>query len=113
LIEFYKEQLRHQIERSPFSEDFIINTIEPLQLESVFGDKETRGDAGGCIVRGIFDNSIDHDVPHSATKPKPRLVLYLFPRNLPQDTTITIRGKQYKIRKQEADANIGYVIHLN
>jgi hypothetical protein len=113
LTDFQKEQLQYQIERSPFSEEFVITCEGPLELVSVFGEVEMRGDDTGCIVRGLFDSSIDQDTAHSVSKPKPRLMVYSFPRDLPQDTSITVRGKAYRIRKQEVDTNIGYVIHLN
>jgi hypothetical protein len=114
LTDFYKERLRRGIEGSPFSEDFVIHLAGPLEFESAFGEVETRGDASGRIAaRGLFNSGVERDAARETTKPAPRVVLYAAPRLLPRDTVVTVRGEEFRARKMESDASLGFVIHLN
>jgi hypothetical protein len=92
----FPEQLRWQLERSPFSEDF---TVEP-ESDPPF------------TVRGIFDESVLTGDERKTTRPVPRILLYEAPEYISGKTKVIARGKVYHAQKHEIDANIGVVLYL-
>jgi hypothetical protein len=133
-------QLKWQIEESPDSEEFIIpsgggapewlinggdaNTVEwqtmfdgggagtPLSEYVYFFD--SNGGGGADIkLRGIFDECVENDKARQTTRRVPRVILFSAPSGNKKGVQIIIRGKAYRIEKQEIDANIGIVLRLN
>jgi hypothetical protein len=116
LIDFYQEQLRYQIEGSPFSEDFIISVAgdEPVCLAALDGTElTTLGSGEGELrVRGIFDESVERETGNKAIRNKPRLYVYRWINPMPQSTKVIVRGKEYAATSYDKDANTGIVVWL-
>ncbi|MDR3355793.1 MAG: hypothetical protein LBO04_01225 [Spirochaetaceae bacterium] len=135
---FRLRQLKWQIEESPDSEDFIIpagggssewlvegGTPDTIQWETMYdgGNAETPeseyryfldGNSGENItVRGIFDECVENDKGRGTTRRVPRVILFSVPAGNKRGVPIIIRGREYKIEKQEIDANIGIILRLN
>jgi hypothetical protein len=93
----YEENLKWQIEQSPFSEEF---TVTPP--------------AGGepFIVRGIFDKSVKIDDGKMSTIGVPRIIVFSVPAYDPGKTEILVRKKTFRIQKHETDANVGCLLFL-
>lgn len=129
-LSFRLSQLKWQIEESPDSEEFVIPTggeapewmidggdADTVQWQTMFdgGDAQTpeggyqyflAGNSGGDIVlRGIFDECVENDGGRGATRRAPRVILFSVPAGNKKGAAIVIRGKTYKIEKQEIDAN--------
>jgi hypothetical protein len=137
-LSFRLQQLKWQIEESPDSEEFIIpigaalpdwiingGDAGTVQWETMFdgGNALTpesdyqyflQGDTGeNIITRGIFDECVENDAGRGATRRVPRVILFSVPAGNKRGVPIIIRGKTYKIEKQEIDANIGIILRLN
>jgi hypothetical protein len=95
----FDADLRHIIEESPFSEDFMVHPVDG-------GESFT--------IRGIFDESVltGDDKKAVVTRPVPRIMLYEVPCYVSGKTQVTVRGKRYKAQKHEVDSNIGAVLFL-
>jgi hypothetical protein len=88
------EDLRFQIENSPFSEDFIVYAPE-----------------GESAIRGLFDESVMADEKQQSTRVVPRITVVDFPQDT-AEIVIRVRGKDYHVNKRDVDANIGIVVWL-
>jgi hypothetical protein len=135
---FRLRQLKWQIEESPDSEEFIIpfggeapewvidgGEAGAIQWQTMFdgGNAQTPEDgyqyylAGvtgeDIILRGIFDECVENDAGRGATRRVPRVILFSVPAGNKKGAVVIIRGKTYKIEKQEIDANIGIILRLN
>jgi hypothetical protein len=128
------EDLRFQIERSPFSEDiafigdeetwvidsggartvdfefaFFNGGAEDIDFEYVLAPD---GAGIGVVVRGIFDESAERDEGSKATRRKPRAVVFGWPKAARAGTRLRIRGREYTAASFEKDANLGMVVWL-
>ena len=63
-------------------------------------------------LRGIFDESAKKDDRTGAIRRVPRVTLFAVPSGNKKGVPIIVRGKEYKIDRQEVDANIGIVLWL-
>jgi hypothetical protein len=136
--DFRLRQLKWQIEQSPDSEEFVISSggqtpdwiingedAGTIQWQTMFdgGGADTPESAylyflssytGGDIkIRGIFDECVENDKERGATRRVPRVILFAVPAGIKRGVPVIIRGKEYKIEKQEIDANTGIVLRLN
>ncbi len=93
----FSEDLKAQIEQSPFSEIF---TVTPA------------GGGEPFSIRGIFDESVLIIDGKSTTRPVPRIMLYEMPEYESGKTEVVVRGRIYHAQKHETDANTGYVLWL-
>ena len=98
MIATFADQLKSQIEDSPFSREM---SIAPAI-------------AGGdpIIVRGIFDESVRSDENRKTTVPVPRILLYQKPAYTPRETQATIGGETFILCRHEIDAELGTLIYL-
>jgi hypothetical protein len=136
--DFRLRQLKWQIELSPDSEEFIIPSggqtpdwiinggdAGTIQWQTMFdgGGADTPESAyqyflssytvGDIKIRGIFDECAENDRERGATRRVPRVILFAVPAGIKRGVPVIIRGKEYKIEKQEIDANTGIVLRLN
>jgi hypothetical protein len=137
-LSFRLRQLKWQIEQSPDSEDFIIPTgglapdwiinggnADAAEWLTMFDGGGADAPEGGyryllsggwrddIVVRGVFDESVENDKERQTTRRVPRVILFSVPAGNKKGVKIIVRGKTYKIEKQEIDANIGIVLRLN
>jgi hypothetical protein len=119
----YADDLRFQIERSPFSEEIVFagnpgdsvldgeNTIEFVTVAGGKGFEYTLLE-NGVAVRGLFDESAERDEASRATRRKPRVTVFGCPLWVRTGTHVLVRGKQFAVTSYEADANLGIVVWL-
>jgi hypothetical protein len=67
------------------------------------------GGETGVVMRGIFDESVERDEGSKATRRKPRVILFAWPREARAGTRVIIRGREFAVTSFEADANLGTV----
>jgi hypothetical protein len=117
----YADDLRFQIERSPFSEEIVFAGNpgdpvlgDPVEFVTVAGGKEFDYTLleNGVAVRGLFDESVERDEASRATRRKPRVTVFGCPLWVRTGTHVLVRGKQFAVTSYEADANLGIVVWL-
>jgi hypothetical protein len=111
----YREQLKYQLEQSPFSEEIIVTfeTHNPVCLAAV--DKQETAifeSSGELRIMGIFDESVEREMNTSAIRKKPRVYVYRWLSPMPEGTRVVVRGKQYSATSYDKDANMGIVVWL-
>jgi hypothetical protein len=122
----YADDLRFQIERSPFSEEITVCMFRPFtkdckDIEFVFAYSNNAvldyrivpvGAGTGVVVRGIFDESVERDEGSKALRRKLRVRVYGWPKSAGHATAVRIRDTEYAVTSYEADANLGIVVWL-
>ena len=127
---FFAEDLRFQLEESPFSEAFTLrwggdgegSGDGPAVLAALDGTEISTIDglnisviaalAEGLDIRGIFDESAERDAGSKAVRVKPRILVFRWPVPSPAGMRVTVRGKEYAVASQERDANMGIAVWL-
>jgi hypothetical protein len=117
---FFLEDLRFQLEDSPFSEEITLRwagegsgdgpalaALDGTEISAIDGAGE-----GGLALRGIFDESPERDAGTKAARVKPRVLVFRWPVPSPAGLRVTVRGKEYAVTSQERDANLGIVAWL-
>jgi hypothetical protein len=133
LLPRYFEDLKFQLESSPFSEEFVLTGDEgwmldngsPPQVEFEYAfDNAGAGDTeyeyrfvpldgeGNVKLRGIFDESVERNETNQSTRRKSRVYLFGFPKGTKRGTPLIVRGKRYEVTSYETDANLGIVVWL-
>jgi hypothetical protein len=131
----HAEDLRFDIERSPFSEAiaFVIDesclvdtgrTLPEVEMDYAFTgvDMEKAHEeyilhwlGGGLIdvlVFGIFDDSTEKDDAAKAARRKPRVTVFRWPKAARAGTKVLVRGREFTVASFERDANLGMVVWL-
>lgn len=121
----HAETMRWQTERSPFSENIVITGDESwltdgsVAFECAFDTGTDNhiltplgGGETGVVVRGIFDESVERDEGSKATRRKPRVIVFAWPKEARAGTKVLVRGKEYAVTSCETDANLGMVVWL-
>jgi hypothetical protein len=122
---FIAEDLRFQLEESPFSEEIILRwtigdagvtliALDGTEITAINGAGigALGGGETGLVLRGIFDESAERDAGTKSVRVKPRVLVFRWPVPAPPDTRVRVRGKEYAVTSHERDANLGIVAWL-